>query len=217
MMKTVGTVASRLEFFFKKGRRLSYSKDEIILGPFARPRGIYFIEHGFVKIYSINKQGNENIHIIYKPGEIFPFIWALKNIQHDVYYTAINDCQIRLVSRRDFIKHIKTSVVASNLILVQLANQLDIHIKRIVNLEYKRVNERVAHRLLVLAARFGKKRGEKITIKVPLTHQTIADSINMTRESVSREIERLEKQNTIEYSEHEIVINNAKKLAKEFN
>lgn len=217
IMKIAGILPNRLENFFQKGRKVNYAKDEIILGPHTKPRGIYFIEQGFVKIYSISKRGDENIHIIYKPGEIFPIVWALRNRRHNIFYSTVSDCQLRLVARGDFLKFIKASGPAAYLLLIQLADQFSVHINRVESLGLRHVNERVAHRLLMLATRFGKKRGNKITIEAPLTHQTIADSINLTRESVSREIERLEKQNIIEYSEHKIVINNAKKLAEEFD
>lgn len=50
---------------------------------------------------------------------------------------------------------------------------------------------RIIAELISLAERFGESHGNRILIEAPITHQDIADSINMTRETASRALEQL--------------------------
>jgi CRP/FNR family transcriptional regulator len=89
---------------------------------------------------------------------------------------------------------------------IQLARQFRVFADRVDNLEYKHASERVAYRLLFLASRFGIRSGSTIAIDVPLTHETFANSINLARETVSRQIEKLEKAHIIQSKPHQFII-----------
>jgi CRP-like cAMP-binding protein len=84
-------------------------------------------------------------------------------------------------------------------------------------LEYKSAHERVAYRLVFLASRFGKRRGSSVVIDAPLTHEFISESINLSRETVSRQIEKLENENLISRKDGQIIIMDIDKLSKEFS
>ena len=63
-MSTNNNPYSELIDRFKQGRKLSYRKGEIILRAAEEPSGAYFIAQGFIRVYSITDQGEENTHII---------------------------------------------------------------------------------------------------------------------------------------------------------
>jgi predicted transcriptional regulator len=60
--------------------------------------------------------------------------------------------------------------------------------------------------------RFGKTTLKGTLIEAPITHQDIADSLNMVRETVSRTIEKLIAQNLIEQINHSFVLTDVVKL-----
>ena len=62
---------------FKKGRSVRPSKGEVVVRGDDKDPWIYYLEKGFIKVYSISDTGDEYLHIIYRQGEIFPLIWAL--------------------------------------------------------------------------------------------------------------------------------------------
>jgi CRP-like cAMP-binding protein len=90
----------------------------------------------------------------------------------------------------------------------QLARQFTVFSDRIDNLEYKKSGERLAYRLLFLASRFGVRRNNRTVIDLPITHEVLAGTINLARESVSREMEKLERRGIISRINHQIIINN---------
>ena len=207
----------RLRTYFHHGRPLRYRNGEIIQGSGDIPAGVYYIDRGLVKVYSISKRGEEYVHLVYKPGEVFPLIWALKNVLHDVFYESLTSSLLWQVPKDDFIKFIKKDPVAAYSLTGLLAEQFSVHVDRLDNLEYRHAQERVVYRLLTLTKRFGKYKDSRVVIEGPFTHQVIADSINLTRESVSREIERLEAKGLVRYSHRKIIITDINKLSRELD
>jgi CRP-like cAMP-binding protein len=69
--------------------------------------------------------------------------------------------------------------------------------------------------LLSLTKRHGKKYGKNIIIELPIGHKEIANSIAMTRETASRDLEKLTQKRIISQKCHFIVINDLKKLKRE--
>jgi len=87
---------------------------------------------------------------------------------------------------------------------------------RIHNLEFRYARERVAFRLNSLAENYGKKTANGIEITLPIKQLELADSINVTRETASRELLRLKKKKLISYNNSSYTILNIAELRKEF-
>jgi CRP-like cAMP-binding protein len=193
--------------FFTMGRPHTFKRGEIMLGNDLEPDGVYFISSGYVKIFTISDSGDEYLHIIYGHGEIFPIIWAYLGTAPDgEFYQALVDTVTWRISRDWFTRLIQANPNLGYALSLQLARQFQVFTDRVDNLEYRKASERVAYRLVFLASRFGIRSGNRITIDVPLTHDTFANSINLARETVSRQIELLEKEHIIETLPQHFVI-----------
>ncbi len=206
-------------FFLEKGKELSYKKGEMIIRSEDPPSGIFYLEQGYVKIYSITEDGEDRLHVIYKPGEIFPLIWAMKDVEKNIYYEALNSVTLLRVSKKEFIDFIASCRNAITALSESLADYFDIHIDRIDNLQIPKSYPRLIARLLYLVKRFGRKYKNKgsFIIEAPITHKEIANSIALTRETVSREISKLEKKKIISSSGHSIIVNSIGELKKELS
>ena len=203
---------------FSKGHALTVGKGEVIIGNGTSPDGVYYIESGYVKIYTISDAGDEYVHIIYGPGEIFPLIWGYLSVeQESLFYESIAKTTLWRVSRETFNEHLKKDNDFCYDMSVQLAHQFRVYSDRIDNLEYKKADERIAYRLLFLASRFGIKTDDGIMIDAPLTHETFANSINLVRESVSRQIESFERQGILKKNGQRIVIKDVQGLASKLS
>lgn len=201
--------------FLSKGKICDYKKGEIILRAAEVPQGVYFIQRGHVKVYSLTERGDENLHIIYKEGEFFPLIWMFKDILRNVFYEAVDNVRVWRVSRDELIARTQEDVAVANSLLRQTVEQFYVYADRIDNLEYTSAYERVVYRILFLASRFGSRSEGKVRFEIPLTHQQIASSINLARETVSREIEKLESQNLISFKNQRLILNDIAKLEAE--
>lgn len=207
--------SKKLLDLFKKGKEISYKKGEIIIRPDDIPSGVFFIQKGFVRVYSIDINGNEKVRIIYKKEEIFPLLWVLKGIQKDVYYEALDDVKLSRVPKELFREFIAENPNVLNELIDRLIFHFNVFVDRVDNLEISKAYPRLIAHLLFLSDRFGKKTGKGILIQIPIAHKDIAASINMTRETASREFEKLEKRGLIGYKGHLIIIKDEKKIKDE--
>lgn len=186
-------VSSKIGAFFKTSQEYLYRKGDVILRAGDIPSGAYFIEKGFVKMYSVMLDGSENLYLIHKPGEVFPGPWIFGYEAGNVTYEAITPVIIRRKPRDEALAYLNSNPGAAREALDMAIFIIDVLFNRIENLELTNSFSRVAKRLLILSQRFGMKNGAKITLSVPLTHTNIANSINMSRETVSRELEQLKR------------------------
>lgn len=203
--------------FFAPFKPLRYKKGEIILRPDNLNPGVNFLERGHIKVYSITEDGNEKTHVIFKSGAIFPLLWIFKNINRDVYYEALDEVILKKAAKEDFISLMDTNNGALRELVNRMLTTFDIYVDRIEELEYLKSYPRLVSSLLTFSKHFGKKTGKKILIEVPLTHKDIGSSINMTRETVSREMEILIGKKLIAYKHHLIVIKDFDGLRRELS
>lgn len=205
-----------IDKFFLKFKQRNYKKGQVILHPDEEASDhIYYLEKGHVKVYSITEEGNERCHIFYKPGEIFPLVAFFVNKTRDVFFEAMEGITVRRAPRKEFMDFIMTDTKYLLEIIKRISVVLEIYANRIDNLECTNAYPRVISRLIYMAERFGRRYGKNIILDIPVTHKDIANTIGLTRETASREIEVLIKKGMISQNGHIIVINNIKKLKKE--
>lgn len=198
--------SDQLKAFFQTGRRLQYQKNELILRAGDEPQGVYLIESGIIKIYALTRQGNEHVTHFFGPGDIFPLIWLFRGQMRSVYYEALELVTVRIVPRDDFMDFVMQNQDITFEMLEEMVRRYLRYAGRIENLLYSDARERCAYRLLSLANRFGIHTPEGLVIDATITHEDLARSVNMTRETFGRSLARLQRRNIIGYDEHHILI-----------
>jgi CRP/FNR family cyclic AMP-dependent transcriptional regulator len=210
--------SDQIRHLFNKGQPLAYGKGEVILGNTPMPDQVYYIGDGYVKIYSISDDGHEFLHIIYKPGELFPLTWAYLDVMPlSLYFEALTNCTLWRISKQWFKELVTTDVDMAYALSLQAVEQFRVYSDRLDNLQYKKAGEKVAYRLLFLASRFSVKTPDGTLINTPITHEILSNSINLARESASRAMEELEKQHIIKVVGHRILILDIQALAQQLS
>ncbi len=192
---------SELQALFKAGARVTYAKGETIIRPEDRPQGVFLIESGFVKSYDITKYGEENILVIREGGQIFPVLWTMTDERTAVYYTAMTDVVMYRIDRETYLDKVENDPKFTKDVLYQVLTMYQIHSQRVLNLEYRTAPERIAYCLINLADRFGVQaelnKQKCICIEAPIRHQDVAESVNCSRETASRELAKFQKRGFI--------------------
>ncbi|MBC7581893.1 Crp/Fnr family transcriptional regulator [Aeromicrobium sp.] len=203
---------------FSGGKTKRFSKGEVLVQGDEEPKGVYLIQSGYVRAYTIARTGQHNLLLIHGSNEIMPLPWALDGVQKlGVFYEAMNDVTIINSSKDDLRLAMGSDIWLTEQILQQLVSIFTVYAQRIQSLEYRLPRERVIARLLDLADRFGHATAEGIVIEAPVTHQDIADSINMTRETASRALELLFYDELVVQNQHLFVILDAERLLQELS
>lgn len=203
--------------YFEKGKELSFGKDEIILRPYEESGGVYMLLSGFVSAYTITNYGETNLLVINKPGELFPLASTLRGLQSSLYRQAKTDVVLRRVSRAAFLSSMSANNIIANAVNRQLLDLAAIYEDRVKQLEFRTARERVMASFYIMSTRYGQPHADGILLAVPITHQDIADMLNMTRETASREIERLVRQGVIQQVNRQIIIRNLTPLKALFD
>jgi CRP/FNR family transcriptional regulator len=150
------------------------------------PRGVFVLCAGDVKLSITSSAGKTLILRIAKPGEILGLMAVLTKAPYEVTAETLHPCQIAFIRREDFLnllaKHpeMHAGVVKQlNTLYSGACEQL-----RTVGLSAS-APEKVARLLLDWAAE-GKPTKSGTRIKLPLTHEEIAEFVGTTRETVTR-------------------------------
>ena len=209
-------ISQDITSYFDSGKLEHFSKGEVLVQGDEVPKGVYLIQSGYVKVYTISRTGQQNLLLIHGANEIMPLPWALDGHQKlGVFYEAMSDVSVTKSSKYDLGEVMAHNSGFSTQILHQLVGVFTVYAQRIQCLEYRLPRERVIARLLDLAERFGKPTSQGVTIQAPITHQDIADSINMTRETASRALELLFYDELVTQKQHLFVILRADKMLEE--
>jgi CRP-like cAMP-binding protein len=215
-MKTLmGQGEDILDELFASGKLMTFRKGDIIVrGDGEDPNGVYHIEQGFVKLYSINGRGEEYIHMVCGKDDIFPVPWLTDLRVTSLYFEPLADTTVRRVQPESISAMTLQSLPLTYALLHRAVKMLIMYMACLDNLEFKYTQERLAYRLLLLTARFGKQNGNgSIVLDVPLSQAGLANSINASRESVSRDMERLMRRGIIAYDHRRILVQDTNKLA----
>lgn len=198
-MPTRKTKDESIVAHFSDGVLLHYSKEEtIISGIDDEPEGVYLIKKGFVKAYSVSHDGHGNLLLIHEAGEFIPLPWSLDGAHTTgLFYQAMTDVTVLRASKDRLRMAMGRNAWLSQEILKQAVDIIIVYTQRIQTLEFRSARGRIISEILNLAERFGEGHGKEVFINAPITHQDIADSINMTRETASRALESLFKEGLV--------------------
>lgn len=204
---------SRLRTLFEQGHLVSFRRGEQVLRAYDQPTQAYMVESGYVQMYSIADDGRQDIHLIYRPDDIFPIIMILGGNFQTAYFEAmgttslwrIPQAQLRLAAVHD--KAIQQEL------LIQTRRLLEETFGRIKNLGLGNAQQRVIYRLVATAKAVGVPSGKGFIVDTPMTHATIAGAANVSRETASRIIQKLINQELIKYQGKRLMIPDIEKLA----
>lgn len=207
-----------IDAHFSDGLLMNFSREETIIDGLDEPQGIYLIKSGFVKAYSISQDGHSNLLLIHEVGEFIPLPWALDGAHiTGLYYEAMSDVTALRVSKDRLRTAMGNNTWLSQEVLTQAVNIITVYTRRIQNLEFRSARGRIIAELIYLTERFGRVHGREIVIDAPITHQDLADSINMSRETASRALELLFKEKLVGQTDHQFTVLDLPKLQAALN
>ncbi|OGD91769.1 hypothetical protein A3E14_03600 [Candidatus Curtissbacteria bacterium RIFCSPHIGHO2_12_FULL_41_13] len=204
------------QFFIQFNRAQSYKKGEMILRAQEEPKEVYFLKKGFVRLYLIALTGREITFNIYKPGTYFPMIWAIGNLPNFYFFESLTDTVVYTAPREKLLELVKNNPK----LLFALTKRTYIGLDGIVRLTQALLTENARGKLisvlLVLGRRFGRKETNgDLVIRLPLTHRILASLANLSRETTSLALEKLQKEKVLTFNKHSITINKLQKIEEE--
>ena len=214
MLATMRQTAELADLFRRQGIQESFRKGDIIMKPGDTPPGVFYIYEGLVKVFTYTHFSEENLVIIRDAQAVFPFVWAITGLERKMGYRAMTATTTWRISRQEFIRHLQTNHESMTSLLDMSIELYRLQTDRVLNLEYRTVRERLISFLLTMGQRFGEQTSHGMLIAIPFTRQDIANSVNATRETVSRELATLQRLGLIETRRDGITIKNQQNMVR---
>jgi CRP/FNR family cyclic AMP-dependent transcriptional regulator len=150
------------------------------------PRGVFVLCAGQVKLSISSSSGKTMILRIAKPGETLGLMATMSGTSYEVTAETLHPCQVAFVRRDDFLRFVSKYPEAYQGVVRQLSTLYSGACEQLRTVVLSAsAPERLARLLLEWSAD-PKGPNQGAQIKLPLTHEEIAEFIGTTRETVTR-------------------------------
>jgi CRP/FNR family cyclic AMP-dependent transcriptional regulator len=188
-------------------REKQYPKGSVIVFEDDPGDALFVVREGRVKVVLVSEDGREVILGVLGVGEHFGELSLIDEQPRSAHVIAMEDSTLLVLRREDFKRRVEVTPQLAWSLLVELSRRLRRADGKIGGLVLLDVPGRIARLLLDAAADAGTD-----TIEKPLTHQTIAQMIGASRETVSRAMSEFQESGLITVARRRITVANRQAL-----
>jgi len=220
LLKKVPIFSQLVDEEIEKIRKLcvtkNYEKDRIILIEQDTGSSMFLIQNGRVKVSRMSEDGREVILSILESGDFFGEMSLLDGKARSASVTAIENSQVLLLRRGDFLKLLEDYPQIAISLLKELAGRIRRSDTQIKSLSLQDAMGRVASTLIMLAEDHGRiRQGEVVITRIPL-QQDLANMAGTSRETISRVLKYFEDEKLIHRDGRKIIIPDYTKFKRMF-
>ena len=164
----------------------TYKKGETIFVEGRNPSGIYHVDSGMVKKFTIGQSGKVHIFYLCKQGEFLGHHALLSNETYPDSAEAILDSVISFIPKSNLFEAIDKSHKLCKRLLGTLSHEFGVFIQSTQILAQHPVRERTALALLVLAEKFKMNETNVKNVAINLWRKDLASFIGTSEETVVR-------------------------------
>lgn len=187
-----------LDMISELGKNRMYEKDSIIFTEQDNGLALFIIVKGKVKVSRESDDGREVILTILADSDFFGEMALLDGLNRSANVTAIEESELFIIQREDFLKLLYDHPEVSIALLQELTKRIRSADMKIKSLSLKDAEGKVATVILQLADDLGKIRQGVVEIeKLPFQHD-LANMAGTSRETISRTLHSFAKKGLIE-------------------
>lgn len=179
-----------------------FRKGQVILFEEDTNKYMYSVLQGEVKVYYTTEDGKESIVAFHGAGESFGEVSLIDQQTTPATVAAVEKSLLLIISREDFFDIILHHPNAMNRLLLLLVGRLRYSWSQIRLLHFKDAANRIKASIKVMAGERGLKSENDVVLQLRLTHQNIADMTGLTRETVTRVIDKWKKAGVVAVDEN---------------
>jgi len=184
-----------------------YGKGNVVFFQGEAPRQAFLVREGTVRVYAIDDEGEEYIVGFHTEGDVFPLDWLHGRASATTfYYEALTNCELAPIEKPNFETH-RTSPQIEQYVVEQFLYEASSSLIRNLALQQPRARDKIIYFFYYLAIRHGKELNNGLySLGIPLTHQTIANCLGLTRETVATELGTLKRAGAVAYRNKKYVV-----------
>ncbi len=184
----------------------SFSKNEIILYEKNTNDFMYIILDGEAKVVQTTDEGKEIIITMHQAGDFFGELTMIDGKTAPATVCATKDSVTAIISKKFFYDLLfSENKVLENLLQI-LCARIREGMQKIQLLNFNNAAQRIKMLFLLLSESYGEKKAEGTILKIKLIHQNIADMTGLTRETVTRILDKWQKSGEIEILKSKFIL-----------
>jgi len=190
----------------KKGAALS--EGAVIFTEGQRPRGIFMLCHGQVKLSATSRNGKALTFRIAKPGEVLGLHAIITGKPYELTAETMRPSQLSFVDRADFLRFLQAHGDACLRAAQHVCRDYQevYHVARCIGLS-RTISGRVA-KFLLASATDGQVTNGVVRATLALTHEDIAQLMGTSRETITRTLSEFRRKDIIELKGSTLTIHN---------
>ncbi|HVY55922.1 MAG TPA: Crp/Fnr family transcriptional regulator [Thermodesulfobacteriota bacterium] len=181
-----------------KMQRFDYPRDFVLFLKGEKPRGIYCICSGRVKLSAHSPDGRGIIAGYPTAGSVIGVRAVLSGKTHDFTARTVEESQLSFIDKDDFLEVLKRNGAVCMKLAESLCEELSKAYTDIKNAALAGPEERLASLLLRLCEEFGEPTPEGIVINLGVSQDEMAELAGMSRRTLTRALKKLRKMDLIE-------------------
>ena len=174
----------------------AFRKNETILFERDTNEFMYIILDGEVRAVQITEDGKEIILAMHHSGEFFGEISLIDGKTIPARVVAVKDSRTVIISKREFFALLDKRKVVDRFLQI-LCSRLRHSWEVIQMLNFNNASQRVRMLFLILSNKYGMKADGGVILPMKLTHQNIAEMAGLTRETVTRVIDKWQREGEV--------------------
>jgi CRP/FNR family transcriptional regulator len=206
-MQMDSTVSQKIETFFDAYRLRKYPKGQILILNGDNTDYVYHLVEGRVKQYDVSYRGDEIILNVFKPPAFFPMSLAINKTPNPYIFEAETDVEIRQAPADEVVEFVRSNPDVLFDLLSRVYRGTDGLLGRIAHLMSSSAKGRLMYELLVECRRFGEIAKDG-SCSVQVNEKELGARAGLSRETVSREINKLAKEKLVTMQAGKITIGN---------
>lgn len=181
-------IASCIRKRFGRGERVFSTGD--------RPEFLYLLEAGHVKLVALEERGSERILHVFQPGDVFgEILLSVERRPFDA--VAMDEAQVAIMPKAAFMEFLRGSVQWGLNFVRMVSDRLFIAEQDLAAMARTWTRPRLEHLLLKLADNLGESTQDGTVIRVPVTHETLANMIGASRVRVTSALSQLRREGVV--------------------
>jgi CRP-like cAMP-binding protein len=157
-------IKKQLVAFFNKYKLIKYKKGQLIFKPGEKISGVLFDKSGYVRVYTISKEGKEITLPMVKPLFFCSLIDVLLGKENKYYIEAISPVELWVAPENEFMDFLKSDPELNDKITKLMFNDFIDLTNNVQQLVFGDAYTKIASLIYSMSEKFGETKGKETII-----------------------------------------------------
>lgn len=184
----------------------NFAANEVMLHEEQSNEFMYIILDGAAKVIQTTDEGKEIIVTVHQSGDFFGELSLIDGKTMPAAVRAMRNSSLVIISKKDFFDLLHDQQKVLDNFLHILCGRIRESMKKMAILNFNNASQRIKMLFLLLTESHGEKTPDGTILKIKLTHQDIASMTALTRETVTRVLDRWQRGGEIRILKNKFIL-----------